>query len=55
MRCHMYRFDTLTAAIWTVQRPLAGGGGQGHSGRLKGELRLYRGFAETAVLELRAN
>lgn len=31
MRCHMYRFDTLTAAIWTVQRAICGGGGQGHS------------------------
>ncbi len=31
MRCHLHRFDVLTAAIWTVQQAVCGGGGQGHS------------------------
>ena len=31
MRCHLHRFDALTAAIWTVQQAVCGGGGRGHS------------------------
>ena len=31
MRCHLHRFDVLTAAIWTVQQAVCGAGGQGHS------------------------
>jgi len=29
LRCHLHRFDALTAAIWTVQQAVYGAGGQG--------------------------
>lgn len=31
MRCHLHRFDALTAAFWTVRQAVYGTGGPGHS------------------------
>ena len=31
MRCHLHRFDALTAAFWTVRHAVCGAGGPGHS------------------------